>query len=99
MGKLYILVWLVMSGCSTCTVLSDTVEHTGTVYDCGRVEYCYRESSARELSRMTGLRCTESDITDRWWPGLTNAIGLGCYYECPPKHEGCNATGGCWCPP
>jgi hypothetical protein len=93
------LVVILLCGCESWTIAVDTIEHTGAVYECegeaDTLELCYFEDSADELGELTGRSCSG---TDRFWPWLTNALGVGCYYECPPKHRGCNATSGCYCP-
>lgn len=81
-----------------CDFVDRVVDADGVVYDCGEIEFCYYADAADELSDLTGLSCSRATLSDRWWPGLTNALHRGCRYECPGR-VGCNAEGGgCFCP-
>ena len=91
---------VLLASCTYFDVLIDAASDEGTVYECtledGRtVEFCYLDDSADELSDLTGGTCGG---TDRTWPQITNALGLGCTYACPHPGPGCNAKQGCFCP-
>ena len=94
------LLWLAVSwlggGCGVSDFIEDGV---GTVYTCTdgtrTEEWCSR-LSADEVSAIRDLDCHETGVGDRWWPGVTNALGHGCDYSCDP-HVGCNARSGCLC--
>lgn len=84
-----------------CDLYDRVADADGEVYECQQadgatVELCYFADSSAELADRLGA--SSCGLTDRWWPVLTNAIGRGCRYQCPPPGPGCNATGGCYCP-
>lgn len=97
MLRAVLLAVLAASGCG----ISDFVEDpSGTVYTCtdGTLteEWC-SIVSASDLSDARDLDCHATGVGDRWWPGVTNAVGHGCDYSCD-GHVGCNAHNGCYCP-
>ena len=98
MTRVFIALALLVGGCELAGRVADA---DGQVYQCAladgtTVEKCYYADSADELAdRLEAKSC---QLTDRWWPAITNALGRGCRYACPPPGPGCNATGGCYCP-
>lgn len=88
---------LLLTGCATYETVRDA---DGEVYECElrdgtTSELCFYEDSADELTAMLDARSCQ--LTDRWWPVITNALGRGCRYVCPGL-KGCNAKQGCFCP-
>lgn len=96
----FALTIFLLGSCEQFDVLITATTHEGTVYECAApngttVEVCYLDDSADELGRLLGRTC---DDPSRRWPWFVNKLNLGCAYDCPPPHIGCNAKNGCYCP-
>lgn len=89
---------LLIAGCATYETVRDA---DGEVYECqlrdGTIaELCFYEDSGDELAdRVGAISC---ELTDRWYPWITNHLGRGCRYSCTATGPGCNAKQGCVCP-
>jgi hypothetical protein len=89
-----------LAACTEIDVFVTAASKEGSVYECrgrdGRVfELCYLDDAAVELGAMIDATCGGPS---RSWPQLTNFFSLGCAYQCPALHKGCNAKDGCYCP-
>lgn len=94
------LLFLVLAGCTEFDIVVEAASEQGTVYECQlpdkQVELCFYDDAADELAWHIGA--ASCGTTSRWWPELTNTLGLGCNYHCPHYGPGCNAKQGCYCP-
>ena len=96
----FALAIVLVGACDQVDVFFSAVTDDGTVYECAApngttVEVCYLDDSADELGELLGRTCGEPS---RRWPWFANKFNLGCTYQCPPPHLGCNALNGCYCP-
>ena len=95
-----VLALALVAGCTQADVFFSAATDEGTVYECKTsndtvFEFCYHDDAAGELGELIGAECGDPS---RRWPWFANLFAIGCVYECPPRHQGCNAHDGCYCP-